>query len=78
MLDALVPARPTRPCSPTSPAASSARRSPRCAEALEGRFDTEHALIVSQILAHLDFLDEAIDRLSDEIEERIAPFAAPA
>jgi len=44
-------------------------------EALQGRFDSEHALIVSQILAHLDFLDEAIARLSYEIEERIAPFA---
>jgi transposase len=43
--------------------------------ALVGRFDTEHALIVSQILAHIDFLEEAIDRLSGEIEERIAPFA---
>jgi transposase len=48
---------------------------PMLREALEGRFDTEHALIVSQILAHLDFLDEAIARLSAEIEERIAPFA---
>ena len=48
---------------------------PALKEALEGRFDSEHALIVSQILAHLDFLDEAIDRLSAEIEERIAPFA---
>jgi transposase len=49
---------------------------PALKEALEGRFDSEHALIVSQILAHLDFLDEAIERLSAEIEERIAPFAA--
>ena len=40
-----------------------------------GRFDAEHALIVGQILAHIDFLDEAIDRLSDAIEEQIAPFA---
>ena len=32
--------------------------------------------MVGQILAHLDFLDEAIDRLSAEIEERIRPFAA--
>ena len=51
------------------------KKIPALREALEGRFDTEHALIVSQILAHLDFLDEAIDRLSAEIEERIAPFA---
>ena len=44
-------------------------------EALEGRFDPLHALIVSSILAHLDFLDEAIDRLSDAIEEQLGPFA---
>src|SRR5436190_13712175 len=48
---------------------------PALRDALEGRFDAEHALIVSQILAHIDFLDQAIDRLSDEIEDRIAPFA---
>jgi transposase len=48
---------------------------PALREALEGRFDTEHVLIVSQILAHIDFLDEAIERLSDAIEEQIAPFA---
>jgi transposase len=49
---------------------------PALREALEGRFDSEHTLIVGQILAHIDFLDEAIDRLSVEIEERIRPFAA--
>jgi transposase len=48
---------------------------PALREALEGRFDDEHSVIVSQILAHIDFLDEAIDRLSDEIEARIRPFA---
>ena len=48
---------------------------PALREALEGRFDPLHALIVSSILAHLDFLDEAIDRLSDAIEEQLIPFA---
>jgi transposase len=48
---------------------------PALREALEGRFDAQHALIVGQILAHLDFLDEAIERLSVAIEEQIAPFA---
>lgn len=52
------------------------KKIPALREALEGRFDTEHSLIVSQILAHIDFLDESIGRLSDEIEQRIAPFAA--
>src|SRR3954451_3013350 len=51
------------------------KKIPALREALEGRFDTEHALIVGQILAHIDFLDEAIDRLSAAIEEQIAPFA---
>jgi len=49
---------------------------PALREALVGRFDRQHALIVSAILAHLDFLDEQIQLLSDEIEAQLAPFAA--
>jgi transposase len=49
---------------------------PALREALEGRFGAEHSLIVSQILAHIDFLDDATDRLSVEIDQQIAPFAA--
>jgi transposase len=52
------------------------KKIPALREALQGRFDSDHSLIVSQILAHIDFLDESIGRLSDEIEQRIAPFAA--
>jgi transposase len=75
MLDALV-AGTTDPTVLAELARGQLRKKlPALREALEGRFDSEHALIVSQILAHLDFLDEAIDRLSAEIEERIAPFA---
>ena len=48
---------------------------PALREALEGRFDRLHATWVGAILAHVDFLDEQIDRLSDAIEEQIAPFA---
>ena len=51
------------------------KKIPALQEALVGRFDDEHALVVGQILAHIDFLDEAIDRLSAEIDERIRPFA---
>ena len=47
---------------------------PALREALEGRFGDLHALPIGAILAHLDFLDARIDRLSDAIEERIAPF----
>jgi transposase len=49
---------------------------PQLKEALEGRFDPQQGLVVSAILAHLDFLDEQIERLSQLIEEQIRPFAA--
>jgi transposase len=47
---------------------------PQLREALEGRFDAVHALLIGAILAHLDFLDEQIQRLSEAIEERLVPF----
>jgi transposase len=50
------------------------KKLPALREALEGRFSAKHALIVGQILAHIDFLDEAIDRLSEAIEEQLGPF----
>jgi len=49
---------------------------PALREALEGRFEAHHALVIGAILAHLDFLDEQIDRLSEAIEEQLGPFAA--
>jgi transposase len=42
--------------------------------ALEGRFSGHHALLVSHLLAHIDYLDETIASLSAEIEERLRPF----
>lgn len=50
------------------------KKLPALREALEGRFGAKHALIVGQILAHIDFLDEAIDRLSEAIEQQLGPF----
>ena len=47
---------------------------PALREALEGRFEPVHALLIGAILAHLDFLDEQIERLSDAIEVQLAPF----
>ena len=74
MLDALV-AGTTDPTVLADLARGQLRKKiPALREALEGRFEDEHALIVGQILAHIDFLDEAIGRLSEEIEERIRPF----
>jgi transposase len=52
------------------------KKLPQLREALEGRFEPEHALVVSAILAHLDFLDEQIETLSEAIEEALRPFAA--
>ncbi len=51
---------------------------PALREALQGRFGPEHALIVGHILAHLDFLDEAIAALGEAIEEQLRPFAPQA
>jgi transposase len=74
MLDALV-------CGTTDPEmlAELARgklrkKIPALRQALEGRFSAKHALIVGQILAHIDFLDDAIERLSEAIEEQLGPF----
>lgn len=49
---------------------------PALQEALEGRFDALHALLIGTILSHLDFLDQQIQHLSDAIEEQLAPFTA--
>ena len=48
---------------------------PALREALEGRFDSLHAVLIGAILAHLDFLDDQIDQLSRAIEAQLAPFA---
>jgi transposase len=50
------------------------KKIPMLRDALEGRFNTNHALVVSEILAKLDYLDEAISRLSDAIDELCRPF----
>ena len=50
------------------------KKLPALKEALEGRFDSLHALLIGSILAHLDFLDEQIERLSDAVEEQLRPF----
>ena len=63
MLDALCPGPPTRRPR-RSRARPAAQEAPALREALEGRFDAEHALVVGRILAHIDYLDEAIDDLS--------------
>lgn len=48
---------------------------PALQQALNGRFTGHHALLVGEVLAKLEYLDEAIGRLSVEIDRVIAPFA---
>ncbi len=46
------------------------------ARALSGRVSDHHRLLLTTHLAHIDFLDEEIARLSAEIGERLCPFEA--
>lgn len=48
---------------------------PELRRALAGRLRPHHRLLIAQILAHVDFLDEAIAQLHDEIAARLTPFA---
>jgi transposase len=76
MLDALV-AGTTDPAVLANLARRQMRKKiPALTEALEGRFDSHHALWIGSILAHIDFLDEQIERLSEAIEEQVRPFTA--
>ena len=49
---------------------------PALREALAGRFRPHHAFLVTQGLAHLDYLDDAIETVSLEVERLLATFAA--
>ncbi|HME04244.1 MAG TPA: IS110 family transposase [Solirubrobacteraceae bacterium] len=54
------------------------KKIPALRHALAGTFEPHHTLIVSHILAHLDYLDEAIATLSADVERRLTPFAHKA
>jgi transposase len=45
---------------------------PALREASEGRFRAQHALLLGELLAHLDYLDEAIERLSTQVARVVA------
>jgi transposase len=51
------------------------KKLPALREALQGRVARHHRLLVAELLAHLDYLEEAIGRLSGEVAEVIAPFS---
>jgi transposase len=76
MLDALV-AGETDPAVLAQLARRQMRKKiPVLREALAGHFDEHHRLWIGAILAHIDFLDDQIARLSVMIEEQIRPFAS--
>jgi transposase len=50
------------------------KKPPAVRQALRGRLSGHHPLLLSHILSHLDYLEEAIGELSEEIERRLAPF----
>jgi len=47
---------------------------PQLRKALDARFREHHAFLVSQALAHIDYLEEAIDVVSKRLDEMLAPF----
>lgn len=49
---------------------------PQLERALAGQFGPHQRFMVAQQLAHIDFLDEAIEQVSQEVTERMRPFEA--
>jgi transposase len=49
---------------------------PALQQALRGHFRPQHAFLVTQILAKVDFLEEAIATLTEEIDRQLRPFEA--
>ena len=47
---------------------------PALQQALAGRFRAHQAFLVTQILAKIDFLEESIARLTEEIDRHVVPF----
>jgi len=47
---------------------------PELEKALRGKFGAHHSFLIGEQLSHIDYLDEAIRRLSQQIGERLGPF----
>ena len=50
------------------------KKLPALQRALQGRFRGHHALLITESLAKIDYLDEAIGRVTTAIDERLVPF----
>src|SRR5258707_2802897 len=49
---------------------------PQLEQALAGQFGAHRRFLLAQQLAHIDFLDASLERVSTEIAERVGPFEA--
>lgn len=49
---------------------------PALQRALQGRFRPHHAFLLRQILSKIDFLEETLAQLTEEIDAHVRPFAA--
>jgi transposase len=47
---------------------------PQLQEALDGRVQTHHRILLQHLLAHVAFLEQALEQLQQEIEQRLLPF----
>jgi transposase len=52
------------------------KKLPALQRALVGRLRPIHAILLKEILAKIDYLDEILERLTAEIDERVRPFAS--
>lgn len=50
------------------------KKLPQLQEALDGRVQAHHRLLLKHILAHLAFLEETLEQLQHDIEEQLCPF----
>jgi transposase len=50
------------------------KKLPELRRALHGRFRAHHAFLLHQILAKIDVLEEAVERLDQELDQRLVPF----
>jgi len=53
------------------------KKLPLLRRAFHGRFRAHHRFMLEQILSHMDFLDEAIEQISQEVKSRLSPFCEP-
>jgi transposase len=51
------------------------KKLPALRKALVGWFSPTHRILVGELLAHLEYLDESIERLSDDVATMVSPFA---